>query len=890
MRDKRFAAEHGAARWGAGSQEGLRLLDDQPGVSTREAAKILGRSERSIQRAIATGQLAATRVGSAYRIAPSELSRFAGVAPPPPPSPPSRPPAAIVALPSPAEAMTSLPEPLSSFVGRGEELGRLVGLLEDPAVPVISVTGPGGIGKTRLAVAAASTAQDRFADGVVFVGLEAIRRPDQVLPAIARALGVRERAGQPRREQLHRFLRHKQLLLLLDNFEQVLAAAPEVAALAVAAKHVTVLATSRAPLRVSGERELPLAPLGLPRDDVSVEAVLSSDAGRLFVERAREHAPGFSLDEASAPLVADICARLDGLPLAIELAAARVNVLAPRQLQTRLQHRLSLLTRGLRDASPRHGTMRDAIAWSYDLLPAPEQRLFRCLAAFDGGFTLEAAEWVSGIGSQVSGTTPHTQSPFPDTRHPTPDTLDMVADLAEQSLLVSSVGLDGNPRFRMLETLREFGLEQLVAAGEEAPARARHAAYFVSLARALRLWVSTHARHGPLDQLAAEQSNLEQALGWLDLHGPAAAFTALVAALGEYWYTVNLFRDGQRWLERALAKQEQATASDRAGLLIGYAAVLFGQGQFTDADAVLAEALPLSETACDPTDRARAMMLSAFTLFVNGRYREAEAPLREAHAQADRLDDPILRAAVAWRPLANLSMCARGQGDFARDMAYCEAALQLFEGKDLDLAEAISLMNYGAAAFACGDYRLAVERWREGVKMTGERGDLRQVADALSGIANVATAWGDSRVALLLFGAADAIRERMGTPMLSPLDIGPAERSLGSLRASLGEQAVATGLREGRALALRDAIAVADDVVAPAERASVGAGASGGLTRREIEVLRLAAEHNTDQMIADALFLSRRTVNWHVRSILAKLDCASRGEAVHRARNAGLIS
>jgi non-specific serine/threonine protein kinase len=871
MRDERSVGEQDAATGRAAP------LERRYEVSTREAARILGRSERTIQRAIANGEIAATRVGSAYRISRDELARLASVAPPPPPSPPSPPPAAIVALPSPAESMASLPEPLSSFVGRQVDLERLVALLEGPAARVITVTGAGGIGKTRLAVAAASIVQDRFADGVVFVGLEAIRRPEQVLPAMARALGVRERAGQPRQEQLQRFLRHKQLLLLLDNVEQVLAAAPEVAALAAAAKQVRVLVTSRAPLRVSGEREFPLAPLGLPLDGVSVAEVISSDAGRLFVERAQEHAAGFSLDEASAPLVADICARLDGLPLAIELAAARVNVLAPGQLQARLQHRLSLLTRGRRDASPRHGTMRDAIAWSYDLLPAPEQRLFRCLAAFDGGFTLDAAAFMAGTG-EAAGTGATGAA-----------ALDMVADLAEQSLLVSAVGLDGTPRFRMLETLREFGLEQLAAAGEEAPARARHAAYFLALARDLRLWVSTHARHAPLDQLAAEQANLDQALGWLDRHGPAADFTELVAALGEYWYTVNQFRDGQRWLERALARQAQATASDRAGLLIGYAAVLFGQGRFDEANATLAEALPLSETACGPPDRARALMFSAFILFVSGRYREAEAPLREAHAEADHLDDPILRAAVAWRPLANLGMCARGQGDFARDMAYCEAALQLFEGKDLDLAEAISLMNYGAAAFASGDHRLAVERWREGVSRTGERGDLRQVADALSGIANVATAWGNARAALLLFGAADAIRERMGTPMLSPLDIGPAERSLGILRALLGEEAVAAGLREGRMLSPRDAAAVADGVVAPAERTSAGSSGSFGLTHRELEVLRLVADHKTDQMIADALFLSRRTVNWHVRSILARLGCATRGEAVARARNSGLI-
>jgi DNA-binding CsgD family transcriptional regulator len=274
---------------------------------------------------------------------------------------------------------------------------------------------------------------------------------------------------------------------------------------------------------------------------------------------------------------------------------------------------------------------------------------------------------------------------------------------------------------------------------------------------------------------------------------------------------------------------------------------------------------------------------------VSDKYREAEAPLQEAHTQAEQIEDPILRAAVAWRALANLSLCARGQGDFARDTAYCEAALRLFEGRDLDLAEAITLMNFGAAAFASGDYRLAVERWREGVLLTSERGDLRQVADALSGIANVATAWGAGQTALLLFGAADALRARMGFPMHSPLDIAPTELSLDSLRNALGEQAVAAGLQEGRTLSLREAITVATELAGPAERASASAESSGGLTRRELEVLRLVAEQQTDQQIAEALFLSLRTVNWHVSSILAKLDRASRREAVVRARHAGWI-
>jgi excisionase family DNA binding protein len=293
MLDERLAAEQGAAhRRAVAPHQGSRHLEVQREVSTREAALILGRSERTIQRAIAKGEIAATRVGSAYRISPAELARCAGSTPPAQPSPPTPPLASIVALPGATARLTSLPEPLSSFVGRDEELARVVSLLEDPAVRVITLTGPGGIGKTRLATAAASVVQDWFADGVLFIGLEAIRRPDRVIPAIAKALGLRERPGQPRQEQLQRFLRDKQMLLLLDNLEQVLPAAPAIAELVAMAKRLTMLATSRAPLRISGEREIVLAPLALPGPGASLAELLASDAGRLF-HRARGRArPG----------------------------------------------------------------------------------------------------------------------------------------------------------------------------------------------------------------------------------------------------------------------------------------------------------------------------------------------------------------------------------------------------------------------------------------------------------------------------------------------------------------------------------------------------------------------------------------------------------------------
>jgi predicted ATPase len=326
--------------------------------------------------------------------------------------------ARVVALPAPPDLASGVPTPSSELIGRDAEVARLITLLEEPATWLVTLTGPGGIGKTRLALAVAEAMQDRLPDGAIFIDLSAVMKAADTVPAVAQALGLREIAGQDQRSQIASFLRTKVLLLILDNVEQIIDAAPQIAQIARQAAGVTVLATSRAPLRVGGEREMPVPPLPLAGRDATPDELLASDAGRLFVARARARDPSFVVDEQSAPLIAQICAHLDGLPLAIELAAARAKLLPPRQLHDRLERSLTLLTRGDRDAPPRHLTMRDAIAWSYDLLAPEEQRLFRQLAIFAGGFTLDAAEWVSGVGSQVSETAPRHQRTLPDTRHP----------------------------------------------------------------------------------------------------------------------------------------------------------------------------------------------------------------------------------------------------------------------------------------------------------------------------------------------------------------------------------------------------------------------------------------------------------------------------------------
>ncbi|MDQ3693399.1 MAG: LuxR C-terminal-related transcriptional regulator [Chloroflexota bacterium] len=846
------------------------VLRDAASFSTHEAAGALGVSERTVRRAIARGALAATRDGWSYRVARAALDRYAATmsrtaAP--------RPTARVVAFPGAIHAWR-LPEPLSSLVGRDAEVARLVALLDDPAVRLLTLTGPGGIGKTRLALAVAAVAADRFPDGAAFVALDAVHRAELVVPTIAQALRLRERSGQGRAEQLAAFLHGKRLLLVLDNFEQVLAAGPAVAALLAQVGAVTALVTSRAPLRVDGEQEMPVPPLALAGAGSSPREMLGTAAVRLFVERARAHAPAVPLDEASAPLIADVCARLDGLPLAIELAAARIKVHPPRQLHALLERRLPLLTRGASDAPPRHGTMRDAIAWSYDLLLPTEQRLFRRLAVFAGGFMLDAAEAVTKRGE--GETSPSS-------------VLDSVENLIDQSLLDGYLGPDGDSRFRMLETIREFGLERLASAGEEADARALHARYFLALARALRPWVTVHARQAPLDRLAAEAANLQASLIWLEARGPAEAFAELAAALSEWWISLSLFRDGQSWLERALGSIDRAAAPDRARLLTGYAGMLIGQGRFDQAEPVLARALPLSRAAGDPLDTAWTLILRGAMLNGGGTYPEAEVPLHEAIALADRIGDPALAAAVAGRALANLSVSARGQGAGARATDASERAIRLYAGHGLDLAESISRMDLGASAFQVGDYALAARRWREGLALTGERGDVRQIADALSGIACVAATWGVHQPALLLFGTAEALRERVGAAMLWPSDVAAAGRGLAALRNAVGEPAAASTLAKGRAFSLAEAMALAATVTRPEANAGAATQASGGLTRRETEILLLLAARQSDREIAEALFLSPRTVQWHVRSILAKLEATSRREAVTRAQASGLL-
>lgn len=401
----------------------------------------------------------------------------------------------------------------------------------------LTLTGPGGVGKTRLAVEVASGVAGDVSDGVCFVSLASVRDPDLVLPAVARAVGVPDDSECPLVESLVTHLRDRHLLLVLDNLEQVADAAPAIAALLAACPQLHALVTSRSVLRVRGEQVLAVPPL------------VGSEAVALFLQRARMTNPDIGVTEANAATITEVCRRLDGLPLALEIAAARLRVLSPEALLARLSHRLTVLTGGARDLPDRQRTLRDTLAWSHELLGPAEQRLFRRLAVFAGGCDPEAVEAITALGSDVE----------------TDPALDTLAELLDSSLLQRAM-VAGVVRFTMLETVREYGLEQLVASGEAEPARRRHAAYFLGLVQEAQLHLRGPEAPSWLDRLEADHDNFRAALEWSLAEDPEMAL-GLAAALWRFWWMRGHLREGRAWLERALQAGEGVAAPARAAAL-----------------------------------------------------------------------------------------------------------------------------------------------------------------------------------------------------------------------------------------------------------------------------------------------------------------------------------
>jgi non-specific serine/threonine protein kinase len=746
--------------------------------------------------------------------------------------------------------------------------------LVDEAVPLLTLTGPGGVGKTRLAQTIAHDLAEHFADGVVWVELAPVGDPALVVPAIVHTLGLRESGEHSLEAQLVDFLRQRELLLVLDNFEHLLDAAPHVSALLARCPRLTILVTSRSVLRLSAEHDLPVPPLALPpaSEVVSRDEVASSEAVRLFVAQARRARPDFGLTDSNAAAIATICRRLDGLPLAIELAASRITHFPLPALLQRLEHRLPLLTGGARDVPARLRTMRDAIAWSHELLAPDGHVLFRRLAVFVGGFTMEAAEGI--VGPMGDGASAISEG---------------IVALVDESLLQMTEAPGGEPRYRMLETIREFGLERLAWSGEDDEWGRRHADYYAALAERFGLAVNGPTQRLALARLDADDANLRAAMEWTIKQGDRALAVRFPGALLSYWFTRGRFREGAAWAEKALGVSGDAPL-DQVIMAIDTAANLHALSGEYERAATWAESLfELARREGDPTGEA----LGLFQLSFIAHHR------RDFAAAVDLAEAALTRFRVLeierWLPWAatRAGMERLGRGEYSRAETLFDEAAALFQTAGNDAGVALTRCNQALVRHGLGDVDGAERLLREALRREIALERPWQIVDILLGLADVALSRQQMRRAVLLLGATETLGEKIGYPR-----IGWArdayDRIAASTRSILGDETFATLWRRGRQLTVSEATAgapVSDGSVSSAAGTEAAdlAFVSSRLTSREREVLQLLAKGHSDRQIAAALSISPKTVGNHVSRILAKLDVETRTAAATQALRGGLV-
>jgi predicted ATPase/class 3 adenylate cyclase/Tfp pilus assembly protein PilF len=651
----------------------------------------------------------------------------------------------------------NLPARTTPLVGREKEVKVCRDLLRRSDVRLLTLVGPGGSGKTRLGLHVAAELLDDFKDGVFVVSLAPVTDPALVASTIAQTLGIREAGGQKLVASLKDYLRDKQMLLMLDNFEQVLEAAPLVWELLAGAPQLKVLVTSRAALQISAEQEYQIPPMTMPGRSSPLpplDALSQFDAVALFIRRAMSVKPDFTMTNENAPAIAEICARLDGLPLAIELAAARIKILPPQAMLARLTNRLSLLTGGARDLPARQQTMRATIEWSYDLLEPGEQALYRRLCVFAGGCSLEAAEAIAGEGAYEGGgwegsgqeaVGPHPQQ---TTSQLDIDVLDGISSLVNKSLLRQLEESTGEPRFSMLETIREYGLERLAESGEEAAIHRRHALFFLQMAEDAEKQLRGPRQREYLDRLEQEHDNLRAALGWTIEGREGEVGPRLAGALWRFWYMRSYLTEGSRWLLAAIGlPAETAPPAVRARVLIGAGNLIYNQGDYRTARALHEQSLAISTELGDR--QAQAISYNSLGLIARGKseYDRARTLLEQALEINRELGNRNMQALN----LNNLANVLYDQGDFTKARTLQEESLALFTSLRDEWGIAMALSDTGKIVFEQGDYAAARQFYERGLELQRELGDGRNVADTLNKLGVVALNQSDYSQACWLF-------------------------------------------------------------------------------------------------------------------------------------------
>ena len=769
--------------------------------------------------------------------------------------------------------LNNLPLQLTSFVGRKQEMAAVSRLLA--TARLLTLIGAGGVGKTRLALQVAAEVLDSFSDGVWLVEFAPLSDPVLVQHAVTSALGMREEAGRSVLATLADYLQSRHVLLVFDNCEHLVAACAALAeSLLRTCSRLHIVATSREALRIGGETvwRVPSLPQPHPRQLPAFDHVTQYEAVQLFSERAAAVEPGFTLTNQNARAVAQVCHQLDGIPLAIELAAGRMSMFSVAQIAARLDERFRLLTGGSRTALPRQQTLRATVDWSYALLSKGEQALLQRLSVFAGNWTLEAVEAICAEETAQGGGEGE-------------DVLGVLTQLVNKSLVIAEEQ-DGEVRYRLLETIRHYAHEKLVDAGQEEEMCRRHWEWCLRLTEEAEPKLRGMEQAVWLKRLETEHDNLRAALGRSLSAGEGEIAARLAGALWQFWATHSHFSEGRHWLDAILANRSSLSASAQSKVLLVAGELARWQGDSERARALHTQRLTLHRHLGDNKGIAESLNYLGWVAVYQGDHEQAAKLSEESLALYRELGN---KQGVA-SSLLGLAVAALFRREYKRAAALCEESITIRQELQDRSFLVYSLVNLTMATTLQGDFERAMQACREALAVSQDLGHKNGLAFSLEAMAGIAGAQGQAERAAKLFGAGQALQDAIGAPLSPGLRV-LYERVMMTTRDRLGEAAFAEIWAQGRAMPLEQAIAEAEQTALSGQATSTRSAPiyPAGLSIREVEVLRLVAAGLTDAQIADRLVLSTRTVSTHLRSIYNKLGVNSRSAATRFAVEHHLI-